>query len=102
MTMAAMAAKAKAMTISAGDATARTAKATKLKGDIMLLQQSIVSEKKAFGVAVYDLMVQGNQAEVDRLLKETRNKIESCVQPVQGPCRAYVGLQLANMPCAGC
>lgn len=76
MSMAAMAAKAKAMTLSAGDATARQAKATKLKGEIMLLEREITALKKDFGLLVYDQMVAANRPEVERLFSETKAKIE--------------------------
>ena len=77
MSMAAMAAKAKAMTIQAGDSTARTAKATKLKGEIMMLQKNIAAAKKDFGAVVYDQMVAANRPEVERLFGEARTKIEA-------------------------
>ena len=51
-------AKATAGMQAAGDATARAAKQTKLKGEIMLLNQKMEKAKKEFGPLVYDAMVQ--------------------------------------------
>ena len=65
--------KTKAATMAAGDVTARTAKQTKLKGEIMMHQQKVTSIKKEFGVAVFDAMAAANRPEVERLFNETRS-----------------------------
>ena len=65
--------KTKAATIAAGDKTARTARQTKLKGEIMMHQQKVTSIKKEFGVAVFDAMAGANRPEVERLFNETRS-----------------------------
>jgi len=96
--MAAMAAKAKAMTISAGDATARTAKATKLKGEITLLQRNVTTMKKEFGVVVYDQMVAANRPEVERLFVETKAKIEELETQIAAKRQAVADLKLPSTP----
>jgi len=69
--------KTKAVTIAAGDKTARTARQTKLKGEIMMHQQKVTSIKKEFGVAVFDAMAGANRPEVERLFNETRSRVEA-------------------------
>jgi hypothetical protein len=73
-----MLAKAKAAASSASESAARTAKKTKLQGEIMLLQQRITTAKKEFGPLVFDAMVASiNGPEVDRIFNETRQKVEA-------------------------
>ena len=61
----------------AADAAQRTAKATKIKGEVVLIQQKVTSAKKEFGMLVYEQMVAANRPEVERLFNETRTKIEA-------------------------
>jgi len=98
MSMAAMMGKAKAMTISAGDAAARNAKATKLKGEIVMLQRNVTSVKKEFGVLVFDQMVQANRPEVERLFGETRAKIDALEQQIAAKRQAVDDLKIPGGP----
>lgn len=75
--MSAMLAKTKAAASAAADATARTAKATKLKGDIMMAQNKIAGIKKELGVPIYDALLANNEIEVQRLFNEAKEKIDA-------------------------
>ena len=73
----AMFAKAKAGMNSAAEATARSAKRTKLNGEIMLLQQKISKAKHDFGPHVYEAMLASiDGPEVGRLFNETKAKVD--------------------------
>jgi hypothetical protein len=67
----------------AADQAARSAKKTKLSGEIMVLQSKVAAAKKAFGLAVYDVMVAGDQAEVDRVFGTARFNIQMLEQLIE-------------------
>ena len=69
--------KAKAATASAADATARTAKATKIKGEIMMNERSIKSIKTDLGPPIYEALLANNEEEVQRLFMEAKQKVEA-------------------------
>ena len=83
----------------AGDATARSAKQAKIKGEIMLLQQKITKLKHDFGPPMYDAMaVSINGPDVDRIFNETRQKIEALQAEVESKKAVFDSL---NTPRAG-
>jgi len=72
----------KASAKAGADATQRAAKSTKLKGEVMLLEQKIGTAKKDFGKEVYDAMVAGDRALTETLFNTTRQKIEAMQQEI--------------------
>ena len=85
-----MAAGAKA----GADLSARTAQATKLRADIVLLQRSVASAKKDFGPHVYDAMVSGNQSEIDRLFAEVKTKVQGLEAQIEAKRQAVADLKV--------
>uniref|UniRef100_A0A6S9U520 Uncharacterized protein n=1 Tax=Chrysotila carterae TaxID=13221 RepID=A0A6S9U520_CHRCT len=65
----------KASAKAGADATARSAKTAKLKGEVMMLEQKVLGMKKDFGKDVYDAMVAGDKVNTERLFNETRAKV---------------------------
>jgi hypothetical protein len=85
-----MAAGAKA----GADLSARTAQATKLRADIVLLQRSVASAKKEFGPHVYDAMVSGNQSEIDRLFADVKAKVQGLEAQIEAKRQAVADLKV--------
>ena len=85
-----MAAGAKA----GADLSARTAQATKLRADIVLLQRSVASAKKDFGPHVYDAMVSGNQSEIDRLFADVKAKVQGLEAQIEAKRQAVADLKV--------
>jgi len=72
----------KASAKAGADATARAAKGTKLKGEVLLLEQKVSAAKKDFGKEVYDAMVACDRQLTERLFNATRAKIEAMQQDI--------------------
>eukprot|EP00310_Coccolithus_braarudii_P021237 CAMPEP_0183354788 /NCGR_PEP_ID=MMETSP0164_2-20130417/38142_1 /TAXON_ID=221442 /ORGANISM="Coccolithus pelagicus ssp braarudi, Strain PLY182g" /LENGTH=153 /DNA_ID=CAMNT_0025527735 /DNA_START=63 /DNA_END=524 /DNA_ORIENTATION=- len=72
----------KASAKAGADATARAAKTTKMKGEVLLLEQKITSAKKDFGKAVYDAMFASDRALTEELFNATRLKIDGMKQEI--------------------
>lgn len=72
---AALIGKMKSAAVSGADATSRAAKTAKYNGDIELLSMKMKTTKQSFGIAVYQAMVESNQAKVQELFTETQRVV---------------------------
>jgi hypothetical protein len=61
----------------AGAATGRAARKTKINAEIAMQKSSIQSQKKEFGVAVWDSMVQGDQVKTGMVFQKYLSTIQN-------------------------
>eukprot|EP00948_MAST-09A_sp_MAST-9A-sp1_P003844 g3844.t1 len=67
----------------AADSTQRAANRTKIKADILLLQNKMKKEKQKFGIKVYDSLVRGHESEWKPILAETKVLIDGIAMNIE-------------------
>ena len=74
----------KESTVSAGQATGRAAKRTKIKADIALLERKVRLAKEEFGTKVWKAMDAADQAGVDAIFGDYKLKIDGLNAQIAG------------------
>ena len=82
----------------AAKATSDAAKTTKLKGEIVLIENKIKSHKQKFGVEVYAAMISSDREATERLFNEIKLFVEHQEAEINNKRMEIAGVFLETLP----